>query len=1658
MIANRKQLNEILVNEIPMASVKQLIDKFLLKIQFDENDAYPRDIDDLALQLYVTSLLKHDDFTFIKLDFYFDSDVYEQEFLDVLVKSATKFDFDKIVESNRKFPKLNGKIVKCELIKRNDKILVRGLNEEVFLKLYFSSAEYGGGPIRLISNIKLQDEAMFVIEFEEEKCVENLLNRKHQNNIRVRPFYDDIEYLRNIKRKRPKVKNVQHSFSSIEFPYNLFIKNEYFQKDFESYLKSKELKLLEIKDREFQIEYETPTISIDIVNRVLKEFEKRFTFYEWIIDADVFGKIEMKIITLYSNMKNINLTLDSKHNNTDKGFIRIEGYIEIIDSERNKIECIVNDDENRRMSDQIDKLRQYECDLLLKYDFIKQSKSLYSDVIIKIIPSKGTVSFTGMYRSVARSKEKMFDMLRTVKEKHYHISFNIGRFLNESKDFIEKCFEMNKILCEYTIKAQDSKGNQMTFTNDEFLVNMKPLLILYAIDETHIFKAYEYIEENIDEFSLDLKSEYIELLGTLFPQFLERVQKELAISQESDHVRFLISKDRSRVSCVGEKYVVKRLSESIVDFFEANATIVDSCDELSNENLRYLKIVKEGDISNFCKKLSRDLDTEVSANFEVINRDYKNIQLKLHGTKRSNERVMLKLKEYLANKISEDLELDAHLADMFTSEKTLKRLNFIEKETGCLIINKIVEKQAGYNNEFNNKTFKTKLNDKSKNSVIFQQNLSDIGVRIFVVNDSITNFGPVNVIVNALDTDLKPVVSETNAFLEIYEKAGAQLRKELNDIKRRENTIYENEFFQTTAAGLVNCKSIIHLIIPKKLESKRDYKNLKECILNTLRMADKSRFKSIAYPLFYNVGLVNELVSLIFETLNEYMLEARLSSSIEEIYFVDRDSKCAKKFETALKEKLTAQTEKITETNGNHAGKSAPIKLEIGSIIDEKFAVDAIVNTTSSDLVLTNGTVSKIILQKAGDEIQQELKTKYPKGLQDLFVAVSSAGKMKPIKHIFHVSLNDYSPDKQVETAFKNRINELLKQADLNNCASIAMPALGTGILKYPKDKVAKWMYTSINQYFDTKKDTGLNRVLIVLFDKDTQTIKEFQDYEKKQHQQEQSFGFFEKIGNFVSKHIGEIGVKYTPVKESRITSAGGGVLGDENIGFKMKLDKNLTFHVYVGDIVQSKEDVIINPTDAAFGLNGNVAKVLMAAAGDKLRAELNDSRIMDHTGVFWSNAGNLNAKKILHLDVQNNDINACMVNSLIHLNEKKYQSVVYPVIGTGTQQVSAKSAVKQMLEGINIFLTEILGKNTLHVRDIKVCIYQKQEQILKIFYDEMKEFDAAKRQEKRASYQDDYLDDFTVAGAYDEEMNQTDKVLLKLVSDKKDSIVDAKAQILEITEEDTVRQPVHNQQIEHLTTQQIDQLDKICKEYNTKFDILKAARTIKVQGRIADVTKCVTIINEWLREYEVKIMQNAADIYKIVQWEYTIDNKLWQSFNMFINQKIENAYENRLQIVEFDSENDERLLVDIKNLLLYRDALKNPIGKVKRVDLKKDNTFGIEMPNNWDKTKLYDLVALAADSQEYKNVIATFEKHGLRGRINNIISIERVQNSRLFIQYMAHKKYFEDRDKNNVNERTLFHGTTGATVENIWKFGFNRSFAGKNATGMMMNLRKNSS
>ncbi len=67
-----------------------------------------------------------------------------------------------------------------------------------------------------------------------------------------------------------------------------------------------------------------------------------------------------------------------------------------------------------------------------------------------------------------------------------------------------------------------------------------------------------------------------------------------------------------------------------------------------------------------------------------------------------------------------------------------------------------------------------------------------------------------------------------------------------------------------------------------------------------------------------------------------------------------------------------------------------------------------------------------------------------------------------------------------------------------------------------------------------------------------------------------------------------------------------------------------------------------------------------------------------------------------------------------------------------------------------------------------------------------------------------------------------------------------------------------------------------------------------------------------------------------------------------------------------------------------------------------------------------------------------------MKGKYTQIVRIERIQNTRWYMQYLAHHTDFKRR-LNMDTEKNLYHGCPQQAANSIIEDGFNRSFAGVN-------------
>jgi O-acetyl-ADP-ribose deacetylase (regulator of RNase III) len=141
-------------------------------------------------------------------------------------------------------------------------------------------------------------------------------------------------------------------------------------------------------------------------------------------------------------------------------------------------------------------------------------------------------------------------------------------------------------------------------------------------------------------------------------------------------------------------------------------------------------------------------------------------------------------------------------------------------------------------------------------------------------------------------------------------------------------------------------------------------------------------------------------------------------------------------------------------------------------------AVDAIVNPANTHLVLGGG-VAGAIARKGGDSIQCQCSE-----IGGTFVGgavITDAGDLSA-KHVIHAvgpRLGDGDEENKLRSATRNS----LKVADENKLASIAFPAISTGIFGFPMDKCAAIMLSEAVDYLNG--ETSLQKVLFCLYDEE---------------------------------------------------------------------------------------------------------------------------------------------------------------------------------------------------------------------------------------------------------------------------------------------------------------------------------------------------------------------------------------------------------------------------------------------------------------------------------------------------------------------------------------------------------------------------------------------
>lgn len=158
------------------------------------------------------------------------------------------------------------------------------------------------------------------------------------------------------------------------------------------------------------------------------------------------------------------------------------------------------------------------------------------------------------------------------------------------------------------------------------------------------------------------------------------------------------------------------------------------------------------------------------------------------------------------------------------------------------------------------------------------------------------------------------------------------------------------------------------------------------------------------------------------------------------------------------------------------------VQIEVlqGSLIEVK--ADAIVNPANS-LGLMGGGVAGVIKRYGGEEIEREAVSKAPIPVGS--AVLTTAGRL-PYKGIIHAPTMEEPAMETTQEKVRKAVRASLELADQMGFEVVAMPGMGTGVGRLPKDLSAKAMIEEIKSF----KAKNLKKVILV--DVDQQMVEEW--------------------------------------------------------------------------------------------------------------------------------------------------------------------------------------------------------------------------------------------------------------------------------------------------------------------------------------------------------------------------------------------------------------------------------------------------------------------------------------------------------------------------------------------------------------------------------------
>ncbi|XP_014685027.2 protein mono-ADP-ribosyltransferase PARP14 [Equus asinus] len=908
------------------------------------------------------------------------------------------------------------------------------------------------------------------------------------------------------------------------------------------------------------------------------------------------------------------------------------------------------------------------------------------------------------------------------------------------------------------------------------------------------------------------------------------------------------------------------------------------------------------------------------------------------------------------------------------------------------------------------------------------------GVSLIVQQGDLTQF-PVEVVVNAANEDLKLSGGLAAALLKA---AGPELQAECDQIVKREGKIPVGHA-TISKAGKLPYRHVIHAVGPRwtRDEAQRCVGQLKRVVKGSLLLAEDYKCQSIAIPAISS-GIFGfpllQCVETIVLAIKEYFQDNWDGYTLKEVYLADTAEKTVEAFAetvktifrdtlhgTASPPSVPAVVQSSLRQDHGHgqmllSPRGLRILLVKGDV--QNATTDVVVNSISSELELNSGPLSQALLNKAGPKLQEELNTAGQGIPVSVGTILQTSGCNLHCRRVLHVVAPDWANDSTSSyKIMQDIIRECLEVTESLSLKSIAFPAIGTGNLGFPKPVFAELIISEVFKFHSKNQPSTLQEVHFLLHPNDLGNIQAFADELARMAN-----------GNFVSEQL----------PKAKDTQGFYGTLSSPALGVHEMKVGPIIFQVASGDITKEEADVIVNSTSNTFNLKAGVSKAILEHAGPSVEMECSLQAQQGKSDYIITEGGSLRCKNIIHV-VGGNDVKTSVSCVLQECENRNYSSICLPAIGTGSAKQDPDKVAGAIIDAIEDFIQKGAVQS---VKKVKVVIFLPK--LLDVFYDNMK-----KRVGSQASVKQSMI---SKLASYFGLSRQSPKKQKPLVLEKKTEsaifqvcgenvkcVADALSWIQNLIEKDQCSYTSEDECIKDFYEKEYGKLKELQEKLDISISMDNKRPLIEVFGITRDVMKARDVIEEMMKRVRSdKEQESRADaVSEFIEWQYS-DNTTSHSFDKITNLKLEDARKAKRKTVSVKI-NSQHYTVDLNtNTATDANGYQLSVQRLTKPEA--------ELPPHWSDMKQQNVcvVELQPGHPEYTTVASKFNQTCSNFTIEKI---ERIQNLDLWNSYQAKKKTMDAKNVNVTNEQQLFHGTDAGSVPHVNQNGFNRSYAGKNAT-----------